>query len=82
MKCFQSLEIDHVTLLGISKGPGRKADFDMLWRVGDSMPLALPAHSIALHFIQAIRDEAHRFAIGGHKLQRNKTTTALIFRKY
>ncbi len=64
---FNELNIDTVQLLSISKGSGRNPDFDVLWLPQRKEPLALAANSIALHVLQQIRDEAHRFAITGHK---------------
>ena len=65
------LNIHDVLLVGVSKGPGRKAGFETLHRL-DHAPIHLPSDSSALHFIQQIRDEAHRFAITGHRQRRDK----------
>lgn len=64
---FAELNIDSVQLLGLAKGTGRNPDFDTLWLPQRKKPLTLAANSIALHVLQQIRDEAHRFAIAGHK---------------
>lgn len=58
-------------LVGVSKGPERKPGMETLHRIGVP-PIHLPADDDALHLIQHIRDEAHRFAITGHRLQRDK----------
>ncbi len=65
------LEISDILLVGVSKGPGRKPGWETL-HIGEAAPINLPADSLALHFIQQIRDEAHRFAITGHRRQRDK----------
>lgn len=62
---------DEVLLVGISKGPGRKAGYESLHFLHQPS-IHLPADSLALHFIQQIRDEAHRFAITGHRQRRDK----------
>jgi len=69
---FQQLGISEVVLVGVSKGPERKPGFETLHRIGH-LPIHLPADSLALHFIQQVRDEAHRFAITGHRQRRDKT---------
>lgn len=71
-KAISSLGITQVLMIGVSKGPGRKAGFETLHRLG-CLPVHLPADSLALHLIQQIRDEAHRFAITGHRHRRDKT---------
>ena len=70
---LQELAIHDLTLLGIAKGVTRKAGLETLYLNDPHHELALPAHSPALHLIQHIRDEAHRFAITGHRQQRGKT---------
>jgi excinuclease ABC subunit C len=57
-------------LLGISKGPDRKAGQERLHLPGEELARILPADSPALHWLQRIRDEAHRFAITGHRRRR------------
>jgi excinuclease ABC subunit C len=69
---FAELKISNVDLMSISKGPGRNPDYDILWHSGHGKAIHLESNSIVLHLIQQIRDEAHRFAITGHKLQRGK----------
>lgn len=71
-KVMAELNIHEVVLVGVSKGPDRKPGFETL-RINDNPPIHLPADSLALHFIQQIRDEAHRFAIAGHRHKRDKT---------
>jgi len=73
------LQISGVLLLGIAKGPERKPGLETLHLSGQEAEIILPADSIALHLIQHIRDEAHRFAITGHRQrrQRSRTTSPL-----
>ena len=58
-------------IIGISKGPGRKAGLES-FTLGDGSALHLDPHSPAMHLLQHIRDEAHRFALGGHRQRRQK----------
>lgn len=71
-KVMAELHIHEVLLIGVSKGPDRKPGYESL-HVDNNPPVHLPADSLALHFIQQIRDEAHRFAITGHRHKRDKT---------
>jgi len=71
-KVFEELQIEGVQLVGVAKGPTRKPGFEMLIRSGDHKEIRCPNDSPALHLIQAVRDEAHRFAITGHRARRGK----------
>lgn len=66
------LAVTDVTLVGVAKGPDRKPGMEQLFLFGEGSPIILPANSPALHLIQQIRDEAHRFAITGHRQRRDK----------
>lgn len=74
LRVLQTLGIDQVYLLGIAKGPGRKAGWEKLVLVTDERELSLPEDSPALHLLQHIRDEAHRFAIAAHRKKRQKSS--------
>lgn len=67
---IESLQIRGVLLVGIAKGPERKAGFEALWVSGRRASLHLPPELPGFQLIQAVRDEAHRFAITGHRKQR------------
>ena len=69
---LNELGVHGVFLLGISKGPTRKAGFELLHRADTDEELVLPPTAPALHLIQHIRDEAHRFAITKHRQARGK----------
>ena len=60
-----------VTIIGVAKGATRKAGFETLIFAETNHVITDPDQA-ALHLIQQIRDEAHRFAITGHKQQRDK----------
>ncbi len=64
---------DH-TLIGIVKGPDRKAAQDHLWLAQEEAARALPQHHPALHLLQHLRDEAHRFAISAHRKKRARAS--------
>ena len=74
IKVLSSLQISGVDIVGVTKGEGRKAELDTL-TIGKRR-VELPHHSSALHLIQQIRDEAHRFAITGHRQRRQKARTS------
>lgn len=68
---LSELDIHSIFLIGVAKGVTRKPGFETLHFV-DGNVIHLPSDSLALHLIQQIRDEAHRFAITGHRMQRDK----------
>jgi excinuclease ABC subunit C len=72
VKVLESLELDWLTVVGVAKGRARRPGAERLFRPGDEKALQLPPDSPALLLIQQIRDEAHRFAITGHRQRRAK----------
>lgn len=69
---MRELQISDVLLVGIAKGPDRKPGLEVLYLSGTGRATTLPPESAALHLVQQIRDEAHRFAITGHRQRRAK----------
>ncbi len=61
-----------IPLIGIAKGPERKAGLEELILPFQNRTLRLPDNSPALHLLQTVRDESHRFAITGHRKKRDK----------
>ena len=72
MKVLGELELDWLNVVGVAKGRSRKPGMEQLFLAGKSTPIILPSDSPALHLIQQLRDEAHRFAITGHRQRRGK----------
>ena len=67
--------IDDVTLVGVAKGPDRNAGREV-FHLMDGRELTLPLNSPVLFYLQRLRDEAHRFAIGAHRAKRSKAISA------
>ncbi len=70
------LGLNDVSVVGVAKGPERKPGLEALVIESEGVSLSLPATHPGLHLVQQIRDEAHRFAIVGHRARRAKTRTA------
>lgn len=76
-KIFEELQIEGVTLVGIAKGPARKAGLESLILSGGP-EFNLAQDNPGLHLIQHIRDESHRFAITAHRNRRGKKRTESV----
>ncbi len=72
---LQELAVSGLTLVGVSKGPDRRPGTEQLWLSGRNTAVILSADSPAMHLVEQIRDEAHRFAITGHRQRRAKART-------
>ena len=76
-KIFEELQIVGVILIGVAKGPTRKAGLERLFMSGVG-EVTLAADNPGLHLIQHIRDESHRFAITAHRNRRGKKRTKSV----
>lgn len=75
---LQELGVSGMLLVGVSKGPDRRPGTEQLWLLGRGAPVILPSDSPAMHLIEQVRDEAHRFAITGHRQRRAKARTTSV----
>ncbi len=76
-KILEELQIEGVTLVGIAKGPERKAGLETLI-ISGGPEFNLAQDNPGLHLIQHIRDESHRFAITAHRNRRGKKRTESV----
>ena len=72
MEVFEELNITGVQLIGVAKGEKRKRGLEVFWFPSEEIPRYLAMDSQAMQLIVQIRDEAHRFAITGHRKGRDK----------
>jgi excinuclease ABC subunit C len=72
LEVFQQLGIDDVPVAAIAKGPDRDAGREKIFMPDKNAPIQLGHKDPVLYFLQRIRDEAHRFAIGTHRAKRGK----------
>jgi len=72
---IEELQIEGIRLIAIAKGKERRPGKEKLFLTGSRDPFMLDPNSPAFHLIQQVRDEAHRFAITAHRLQRGKKRT-------
>ena len=77
-RVMNELAVTGVTLIGIAKGRARKVGMEQLFLAGNTTPIILPEDSPAIHLVQQIRDEAHRFAITGHRQKRERAGKSSI----
>ncbi len=69
---LEALGLSDIPIAGVVKGQGRKEDFDRLFLWGQNSVTILSTHPPALFLAQQLRNEAHRFAITGHRKQRSR----------
>jgi excinuclease ABC subunit C len=74
-KALTELSINNVMIIAISKGPDRIAGMERIFTADRALPLDISPGCGALLLLQHIRDEAHRFAITGHRQRHRKTKT-------
>lgn len=77
-KVMQQLQIKSILLVGVAKGKERRAGEETIIIPAQNREFKMPSDAKALHLIQQIRDEAHRFAIGAHRKRRAKARTRSI----
>ena len=70
-EALAALGVTDLPLVGVAKGPDRDAGNET-FHFPDRPPVKLPPRDPVLYFIQRMRDEAHRFAIGSHRARRKK----------
>lgn len=73
---FADLGIGDIALAGVAKGPDRDAGREHFHMPGRDTPFMLELRDPVLYFIQRLRDEAHRFAIGSHRAKRSRAISA------
>ena len=71
MEVMEELGVDDVAVAAVAKGPDRDAGREVFYMPGKP-PIRLPMNDPVLYYLQRIRDEAHRFAITGHRAKRAK----------
>jgi excinuclease ABC subunit C len=69
MEVMEELGVDDVAVAAVAKGPDRDAGREVFYMPGKP-PIRLPMNDPVLYYLQRIRDEAHRFAITGHRAKR------------
>lgn len=79
LDALQEAGLSGLRVVAVAKGAGRRPGLEQLHLPEQAAPLVLPPDSAGLHLIQQLRDEAHRFAITGHRGRREKArrTSAL-----
>jgi excinuclease ABC subunit C len=76
MQVLADLGVRDIALVGVAKGPERDAGREHFYMPGRDSPMMLEPRDPVLYFVQRLRDEAHRFAIGTHRAKRSKAIGA------
>ena len=74
MQIVRELGVEDVAFIGVSKGPDRHAGRET-FHFPDGREFTLPVNAPVMFYLQRLRDEAHRFAIGAHRAKRSKAIT-------
>ncbi len=72
VEAVEEAGVTGVTIISVAKGADRRVGLEQIFRPGEATAIRPASDNPGLHLIQQIRDEAHRFAIEGHRGQRNK----------
>ncbi|MES1983767.1 MAG: excinuclease ABC subunit UvrC [Pseudomonadota bacterium] len=72
---LEEIGVEDVTLIGVAKGPHHGRDGREVFHLPDGREMMFPVNDPVLFFLQRLRDEAHRFAIGAHRDKRSKAIT-------
>ena len=75
-EALEDLGIEDVPLIGVAKGPHHGREGREVFHFPDGREKTLPVNSAVLFFVQRLRDEAHRFAIGAHRAKRSRAISA------
>jgi excinuclease ABC subunit C len=73
---LEEIGVDDVPLIAIAKGPHHGRDGREIFHFPDGRELTLPVNAPVLFYLQRLRDEVHRYAIGAHRAKRSKAITA------
>ncbi len=76
MDTLEELGIEDVNVVGVAKGPHHGRDGREVFHFPDGREKTLPTNSPVLFYLQRLRDEVHRFAIGAHRAKRSRAITA------
>ncbi|MEO1694633.1 MAG: excinuclease ABC subunit UvrC, partial [Pseudomonadota bacterium] len=76
VEVMEELGVHDIPVIGVAKGPERDAGREHFHRPGATRPVMLEPRDPVLYFVQRLRDEAHRFAIGTHRAKRSKAISA------
>ncbi|MBO9710850.1 MAG: excinuclease ABC subunit UvrC [Caulobacter sp.] len=71
LEIMADLGVDDIAVVGVAKGPDRDAGLERFFLPGQPAPFMLEPKSPVLYYLQRLRDEAHRFAIGAHRTRRS-----------